>query len=123
MSKAARSLFVFACYLALIGLVLLVHPNLLLRTVGFAPTQEVWIRVVGMLLLHLASYYYWAAREGWIAFVRITVPARFSVILLFGAFVAFGYAPPTLLLFGAVDFASAIWTFWALRESPSPALV
>jgi hypothetical protein len=55
MSRAASSLFVFAVYLVGLGLGLLLVPNLLLRAFGAPPTSEVWIRVIGMLVLCLSA--------------------------------------------------------------------
>jgi len=115
MSKSATSVMVFACYLVLLGLVLVLVPNTLLRVFRLAPTGEVWIRVVGMLVL-LLGYYYWnAAHAGLRGFFRWTVVARTAVLLFFIAFVVAGLAPPTLILFGVVDFAGAVWTALALR--------
>jgi len=45
-----------------------------------------------------------------------TVPVRLSVIVFFAAFVFAGLAPPVLLLFGAVDFVAAVWTWYHLRR-------
>jgi hypothetical protein len=116
MTAAARSILVFGAYLLALGLVLLLSPDMLLRPFGFAPTGEVWIRVVGMLAGILGVYYLQAARAGLAAFFRWTVPVRLSVPLFFAAFVALGMAPPALLAFGAVDAAGALWTWSALRR-------
>jgi hypothetical protein len=43
------------------------------------------------------------------------------VILFFGAFVLAGLVSPVLLLFGAVDFAGALWTWSALRKDAARA--
>jgi hypothetical protein len=48
--------------------------------------------------------------------LRWTVYVRSSVILFFGAFVLLGYAAAPLVMFGAVDLAAALWTYWALRS-------
>ena len=61
MSKSARSVLVFGVYLVLLGLVLIAVPNVLLGAFGLALTTEVWVRVVGMLVLCLAFYYIQAA--------------------------------------------------------------
>ena len=53
MSSAARSVYAFSFYLFALGFVLTVAPNLLLRIFGIPETNEVWIRVVGMLVLLL----------------------------------------------------------------------
>ena len=120
MSKSATSVFVFAVYLYVLGLVLVVVPNLLLGTFGFAETDEVWIRVVGMLVIILGYYYSQAARMGLTNFYRLTVIGRSAVPLFFIAFVLAGLAPPVLILFGVIDFVAAMWTAVALRgEAPA----
>jgi hypothetical protein len=116
MSNSARSVFVFGLYLVLLGLVLLVVPNILLGLFFLPPTTEVWIRVVGMLVLFLGFYYTQAARKGMTDFFRWTVYVRSSVIVFFGAFVLLGFADPPLILFGVVDLMGAIWTGLALRS-------
>lgn len=122
MSKPARTLFAFGIYLLALGATLVTVPNLLLGVFGMPVTQEVWIRVVGMLALILSAYDIQAARHEWDAFIRMSVPMRMTVIVFFGAFVAAGYVSPTLLLFGAVDFVAAAWTWVALRGATHHAL-
>lgn len=80
MSKAAQSVFVLAVYLFVLGAVLVVVPNLLLSLFGIPKTQEVWIRVVGMLVLPLGYYYYTAAKGEMTAMMRATVLGRFSIL-------------------------------------------
>lgn len=117
MSNPARSVFVFAVYLAILGVTLIVVPNLLLAIFGIPPTAEVWIRIVGVLVLILAYYYIQAARKEMIDFFRATVSARASVIVFFSVFTLLGFVKPVLILFGAVDLAGAIWTALTLRSS------
>jgi hypothetical protein len=56
MSKSAQSLFVFSIYLFTLGLILLIIPNFLLSIFSVPETQEVWIRVVGMLVIILGYF-------------------------------------------------------------------
>ncbi len=121
MSKSARSVFVFGLYLVLLGIVLMVIPNLLLGIFFLPSTTEVWIRVAGMLLLFLGFYYTMAARKEMTDFFQWTVYVRSSVIIFFTVFVLLGYAKAPLILFGVVDLLGAIWTSIALR-SPKPYL-
>lgn len=116
MTPAARSVRVFGAYLLLLALALLLAPNVLLGLVAAPPTEEVWIRVVGMLVGFLGYYYWRAAGAGLQVFFAWTVPARLSVLGFFAVFVAFGLAPPSLLLFGAADAAGALWTWSAMRR-------
>ena len=116
MTKSAQTLFFFALYLFAVSLMLLIAPNTMLTAFRLPPTDEVWIRVVGMLVGFLGMYYVSAARANLLPILELSVRARASVPLFFGAFVALGWASPMLLLFGAVDLAGAIWTFLALRS-------
>lgn len=116
MSKSAVSVFVFAIYMFLLGLILIVIPNTLLRLFSVPETNEVWIRVVGMLVLILGFYYTHAARNDLRIFFSWTVVARTSVLLFFIAFVVAGLAPPVLIIFGVIDFAAAMWTLLALKS-------
>ena len=115
MSKGARSVFVFGLYLAVLGVVLLVVPNFLLEAFFLPGTTEVWIRVVGMLILFLGFFYTQAARKELTDFVRWTMYPRSTVILFFAVFVLLGFAKPPLILFGVVDLLGVIWTGLALR--------
>ena len=116
MSQAARSLFVFGIYLCVLGLLLLLVPNLLLRAFGVAPTNEVWIRINGMFVLFLSFYYVQTARNELTSFIRWTVWTRIAVIFYFAAFVLLVSAPKALLLFGLIDLLAAIWTWLALKK-------
>ena len=116
MSKAALSIFLFGLYLAGLGIVLLVVPELLLNLFGLPSTNEVWIRVVGMLVLVLAVYYTQTAMMELTSFFQLTVYVRPFVIVFFALFVLMGLVKPVLILFGMVDFMGALWTWWALRS-------
>src|SRR5918999_4882298 len=108
MSRAAKSLFVFGIYLCGLGLILLLVPNLILQLFGVPPTNEVWIRVIGMLVLCLSFYYVQAARSELTSFIRWTVWARAAVIVYFVALVLLVAAPKALLLFGLIDLLAAL---------------
>ena len=121
MTPAARSVQVFAIYLVLLALVLLLAPNLLLRAVGLPPTSEVWVRVVGMLVAFLGVYYWIAAATDLVPIFRATVLCRLTVPVFFLVFVLAGWARGPLLLFGIVDAAAALWTWASLRGSTARA--
>ncbi len=116
MSGAAKSLFVFGVYVAALGVLLLLFPNVLLRIFGVPPTNEIWIRVNGMFVICFAYYYIQTARHGLTNFIRWTVWGRAAVIVYFVAFVLLAGAPKALLLFGLIDLLSATWTFAALQK-------
>lgn len=116
MSRAAKSLFVFGVYLCVLGLILLLVPNLILRVFGVPPTNEVWKRINGMFVLCLSLYYVQAARNELTIFIRWTIWTRIAVMFYFAAFVLLVSAPKVLLVFGLIDLLSAIWTWRALKK-------
>jgi hypothetical protein len=116
MSYSGRTVFVFGCYMLLLGLPLLLAPNQLLGLFGFPPTEEVWIRVVGLLVLYLGVYYVLSGRSGNLPFISATVPIRASVLVFFAVFVATEMVSPMLLVLGLPDLFGALWTWRALRS-------
>lgn len=117
MSNSAKSVLVFGVYLVGLSAILLVLPNVLLGLFGLPATNEVWIRVVGMLTLFLGVYYLQAARAGLTSFFQWTVYVRASVIVFFTLFVLLQWVSPMLILFGVVDLLGAIWTGLTLRAT------
>jgi len=122
MSKSAKSMFVFSLYLYVLGAILVLIPNALLRLFLFPPTTEVWVRIVGMLVFLLGFYYFQVARNELKKFFQWSVYARIAVLLFFIAFVVTGLAPPVLILFGVIDAAAAIWTQVSLLSEKRPQL-
>ena len=117
MSNAARSIYCYGVYLVILGLALLVIPNVPLPLFGLPTTNEVWIRIVGMSVLFLAAYFIQAARHERTDFFRMSVYLRAFVPLFFGAFIVLGFAGPTLLLLTPPDLLFALWTLLALRSA------
>jgi hypothetical protein len=117
MSQSAKSILAFGIYVTSLGLVLLLIPNQFLGLFGFQPTDGLWVRVLGMILVLLSYYYIQAARNELTVWMRWTVHARSTIIIFFTVFVLIGLAPPILIAFAFVDLGGAIWTHMALRSS------
>ena len=116
MSNSARSILVFAAYLALSGLSFMLIPEMVLPMFGLAAPTEVWIRLVGLLAFILALYFYNAARAGDRRFIQDTLLARVIFFTGVTLFVLVRWASPVLILFGLIDLAGATWTWSALRK-------
>lgn len=116
MSKAAMSLRVFSLYMFVLGLVLILDPNLLLRFFGIPQTREIWIRIVGMLVLILGYYDFMASRTEDVAFFRWSVHVRLFAAALLAIFVVSKLAPAILILFGLIDGVASVWTAVSLRQ-------
>lgn len=115
MSRTAFSVKAFGIYLLLLGLCLVIVPNLLLGVFGMPRTEEVWIRVLGVVVFNIGVYYWFAAKGESLEAFRATVYTRVIVLPLFIAFVVLGLASPVLILFGVADFAGAVWTWLSMR--------
>lgn len=118
MTPAARSLQVFGIYLIGLAALLVLAPNLLLGMFGMPLTQEVWIRVLGLLVAIVGAYDVIAAMNALTPLFLPTVIARTLVFVAFVAFALLGLAPPQLVIFGVVDLLGALWTWRALRAEP-----
>jgi hypothetical protein len=115
MSKSAFSLRVFSLYMLVVGVVLIADPNWLLSLFGVPETHEVWIRIVGMLVLIIGFIDFMASGNEVRLFFRWSVYARLAVPIFLIGFVALTSAPPVILIIGAIDAGGAIWTGLCLR--------
>lgn len=117
MNAASKSIYYFGMYLILVGVSLVVVPNIVLSTLQLPETNEVWIHIVGVLVFNIGILYYVMAKENNRTFMMLSAYLRASVFVWFVLFVAIGWAPPMLIGFGVVDLLGAIWTYTALRKS------
>lgn len=116
MKASARSVYYFGLYLYVVGLNLLVIPNIFLKTIQLPQTNEVWIRVAGILVLCIAYYYHRNGAANNKQMFMLTVHARVFVFLAFTVLVLMKLAPPVLVGFGLVDLLGALWTWRALKK-------
>lgn len=91
-------------------------PNFLLSTLNIPETNEVWIRVVGVLAFCIAYYYHRSGSNNDIAFCRMTIPTRVLVFLSFSIFALLKFVSPVIVGFGLIDLLGAFWTWTALRK-------
>jgi uncharacterized membrane protein HdeD (DUF308 family) len=117
MSRAAATIRTFGYYLIALGVALAAVPNLLLGVFLMPETNEVWIRVVGLLVFNIGVYYLVAARSDATVFFKTTIVTRALIFAGFAAFVLAGLAKPMLIGFGAVDFLGGLWTWRALKSA------
>ncbi len=115
MSRAAISILVFGVYVMFMGVLLLTMPNVLLGEVGYPTTDEVWIRVLGVVTLIMGYYYVVAGRNELVSFFKASLLTRPARIGCFAGFVVLGMAKPVLVAFGLIDLLAAVWTGLALR--------
>lgn len=116
MNQSAKSVLVFGYYLTIVGFILLVIPNWWLGLFGMPLTDEVWIRLSGLLLMALSVYYIVAAKHNLTVIFKVTACIRSSIIFFFTAFVLLGMAKPILILFAFFDFCGGAWTYLSMKK-------
>lgn len=115
MSRAAQTLMIYAIGFGAAGVGLLLIPNLILPLFGFPQTEEVWIRLIGLLMISLAGCGYVAAQEDVEPLIRYSVVERYFAGGVMIAVWGLGLVGAGILVFAAVDIIGAFATMLALR--------
>jgi len=84
--------------------------------VNVPASYEVWIHLVGMLLIFMGFFYAQAGRENMTAFFKWTLVTRTAAAAFVVGFILTGLISPVILLFWLGDLAGAIWTAVALKK-------
>jgi len=116
MSKAARSVGAFGVYLVFMGSAIVIAPNTFLSLFALPTTDEVWFRLLGVILTYVGTYYLVAARHAVVPIFHASIPVRLSLLGFLTAFVMLGYVSRNVLIFGLADVIGALWTHIALRR-------
>jgi len=118
MTRAAMSIFIFGIYVIILGIIFLFVPEIMFLMLAYPTPPDIVSRIIGMVFLFLAYLYIRAAldEEGMTKFFMWTVHTRALVIIFFSIFAALQLVNPLIIMFGVVDIAGALWTFWALRK-------
>lgn len=114
--KKHLSITVHCIYLLITALQLIFVPNMLLGMFGFEPTQEVWIKVLGVVVLALSVLFYGINAYGNADVKRFSIYERLIATGGFILLAVSGQAPMTLILFAGIDAMTAVWTFMELKK-------
>jgi hypothetical protein len=116
MQKNYKSIYGQMAYSTISGLQLLFIPNVLLQNFSIAPTQDNWIRVLGMLALSLGFYYYNIARYGNDKIVWGTILGRLAFCGGMVMLVFLKVLPLPALFFAGLETALALWSWKELKS-------
>ncbi len=116
MSRAGSSMFWFGFWVLACGISLTFFPGMMMRVSGITVSNDVILRIQGMVLIFLAVYYFVAGRRPeFRPLYQATVYTRASALPLTAAMVLLLRANPLIILFTVVDALGALWTALALR--------
>lgn len=110
------SLYVFAAYVSIMSLVLLLLPQQILPLLGLPVDGEVWIRLLGFVLLCSSFYYAGAAYTRFIPFAWWTVYTRAAAPIVVLILILLKLAPTEMAAYGIVDGFGGLWTYLALKK-------
>lgn len=116
MSKVACTIRIYSFYLFLMGAGMMAIPNMILPLLGFSPSQEIWIRMLGLFTFTAGIYYFYSSLHEQTAFFKATIIGR---ILFFASTVIITFvfqAPFALIAIGSIDLLGALWTLAALKK-------
>ena len=111
------SLYGQMAYVIFAGIALIFAPNILLGIFGLPPANEIWIRIMGLLVLTLAFYYYYMANFGNDKVVWATVIGRVFFCSGLILFVIFGLAELPSIGFAILELGLAFWTWKKLKTN------
>ncbi len=100
MEATSLSIFVWGFFFLGMGASLLLVPGFLLPLFGFEKPKDIWVRVLGMVVLILGCYYIDMALHDVSRFFWLTVFGRYAIVLGYITMVALKMAKPALLMFG-----------------------
>ena len=119
MRNARFSVLVWAIYELVVGVGLFLIPTQVTQMLGIDDPQEVWIKVVGLVVVLIGVYFLGAVFNNSNWMYRYTVFGR--IIAVIGlAYLAILDGPWQLWIFAIVDGFGALWTYTALRPRPEP---
>ncbi len=120
------TMFVFGAIALILGLLGLLHPELLLSILGFTVLERasraagdyslVFVTASAMASFNIGVYYMLAALNDMKQFYKWTVPYRGLTFIVFTIAVLTGLAPTRFIVVGAWELTGAIATGLALRS-------
>ncbi len=117
MKNVSNSMYAQIAYMVLAGTGFLFMPNVILQVLGMQPVDDVWIRIIGLLALVLASYYWVMTKNSILPFFKVSVWGRYGFCAGLVALVLFNLGEKPLILFAALETGLAVWTHLALRKT------
>jgi hypothetical protein len=116
MSRPARTLFAFGLYVVLTGLIFLTVPDVLIATLRLPPSPPGWPRIVGILALVIGTYDLVGSHSECLPYIKASVAIRFAFAAAMTILFLTRQMPVTVVAFGAVDAAGAVWTWATLKK-------
>ncbi len=116
MNPACKTIYYFAWYPLGAGLTMLLVPQWPLQLLGFPLEGLDWIRMLGVVTIMVAYYYFRLSQDGVLSFCRYSTQMRLLIPLVFSAMVLGFDLPPVYVALTFGDVLGGLWTWQALRS-------
>ncbi len=117
MTRAGKSIFYFGFWVVVCGVSLMFFPEFCLGLAGIFPSDYVTARILGLVHMYLAVYYFVAGRyPAFRPFYVATVITRSTAPAIVIILVLLGMVKPATIGITAADALGALWTGLALRK-------
>jgi hypothetical protein len=111
-----KSILFQTIFLAVTALQLIFIPNIFLKTFGFDATSEFWIKILGVVILALSVLYFGIYKSASKQILIWTIAARSTASIGFLLLVLTQTSPANLIIFLVLDLATALWTYFEIRN-------
>jgi len=117
MTRTSKSVLYFSFYMEVVGILMIIFPQLVLRILSINTDAGVVVRFLGMVDVFMGYYYLRAGigKDKLKSFYRLTIHTRFAAIVLLVLFVIVWNVNPIVILFGLIDTSGAVWTIVSMR--------
>ncbi len=116
MKQVKTAMYVQTIYMVGMGLGILFMPQLLLPLFGFTPPTEIWIRVLGALILGFGYTNFECTRQEVVPYFWASVKGRLIFCTILVIFGLLKLTQPAIFLLAAFETALAVWAALALNQ-------
>lgn len=116
MKQVKTSMYVQTIYMFSMGLGILLMPKLLLPLFGFTPPEEIWIRVLGALILGFGYVNFECTRQEVVPYFQASVKGRLLFCAILFTIGLLKLTQPAIFLLAIFEAGLAIWASIALNQ-------
>ena len=117
MTRTSKSVLYYSFYMELVGILMIVFPQVVLKILNINTDAGILVRFLGMVDVFMGYYYLRSGlgKDKLKNFYQLTIHTRFAALVFLVFFVVFWNANPVVILFGLIDTAGAVWTIVSMR--------
>jgi hypothetical protein len=116
MKSVKAAMYAQTIYMFGMGLGILLAPQLQLPMFGFVAPTEIWVRVLGALILGFGFVNFQMARQGVVPYFWASIIGRTIFCSIISILGILQMVEPSIFLLVAGEMIFTIWAFWGLKK-------